>query len=280
MSGALQPAALALGGGAALGWAHIGVVKALLARGVVIDAVAGTSIGAVVAVCVAGDKLGILEDIALSATGLTVLRYLDLHMKGGGMLGGRTIERQLLMHFGQTRLEALTLPCATVAADLITGRTITLREGPLVDAVRASLAIPGIFTPVARDGMLLADGGLVAPVPVEAARLLSRKPVIAVNLQGDYRSRASAIASKAAGPRPPSSLAVSRASLGLLLSTLSQSQLALHPADVVIAPKVGHIDVGDFTKARQLIRIGAEAVTAAWPAIAAVLARHPDLPKN
>jgi len=277
----LAPVALALGGGAALGWAHIGVVRALLARGVVIEAVAGTSIGAVVAVCVAGGKLDMLEEIARAATGMTVLRYLDVHMRGGGMLGGRTIEKQLLAHFGDARIEDLALPCATVAGDLVTGETVVIDRGPLVEAVRASLAIPGIFTPVRRDGRLLADGGLVAPVPVAAARALSARPVIGVNLQGDYRARAAKVAAKARPDSPPpSALAISRASLGLLLTTLSESQLKLHPADAVIAPKVGHVDVGDFTKARELIRIGHEAVADAWPMLAAVLTPHPDLPKK
>jgi NTE family protein len=275
----LPPVALALGGGAALGWAHIGVIKALTARGVTIEAVAGTSIGAVVAVCVAGGKLAVLEDIARKATGLTVLRYLDVHFKGGGMLGGRIIERELLSHFGDMTLEELPMPCATLAADLITGDTVTLRTGPIVEAVRASLAIPGIFTPVRRGEALLADGGLVAPVPVAAARSLSTATVIAVNLQGDYPARARAVTQQPGSKRPPSTLKVSRASLGLLLTTLSRAQLALEPADIVLAPKVGHIDVGDFTRASELIRLGAAAVADAWPTIAAALLPHPDLPK-
>lgn len=262
--------ALALGGGAALGWAHIGVVRTLIERGVRIDAVAGTSIGAVVAACIAADKLDVLEELALSATALTVLRYLDVSFRGG-MLGGRTIERQLRQHFNGLRMEELPLPCATVAADLITGAEVVLRDGPVVEAVRASMAIPGIFKPVMREGRMLADGGLVNPVPVSAARQLSACPVIAVNLQGDYVNRAAAAGfRKAASAARVSALRTTRASLGLLLSSLANHVLAANPADLVITPAIGHIDVGDFTRAGDLIRAGRRATEAAWPQIEAL----------
>lgn len=264
--------ALALGGGAALGWAHIGVVRTLVERGVRIEAVAGTSIGSVVAACLAADKLDALEDLARSATALTVLRYLDVSFRGG-VLGGRTIERQLRRHFGDLRLEELPLPCATVAADLITGTEVVLRDGPVVEAVRASLAIPGIFKPVMRDNRMLADGGLVNPVPVSAARLLSDRPVVAVNLQGDYVNRAAAAGfRRAAGSARISAIRTTRASLGLLLSSLANHVLAANPADVVITPAIGHIEVGDFTRAEELIQAGRRAAEAAWPQISALVA--------
>ncbi|MGK2286934.1 patatin-like phospholipase family protein [Pedomonas sp. V897] len=262
--------ALALGGGAALGWAHIGVVRTLVERGVRIDAVAGTSIGAVVAACLAADKLDALEDLARSATALTVLRYLDVSFRGG-VLGGRTIERQLRRHFGNLRLEDLALPCATVAADLISGAEVVLRDGPVVEAVRASLAIPGIFKPVLRDGRMLADGGLVNPVPVSAARQLSACPVVAVNLQGDYVNRAAAAGfRRAAGTTRISAIRTTRASLGLLLSSLANHVLTANPADVVITPAIGHIEVGDFTRAEELIQAGRRATETAWPQISAL----------
>ncbi|MCH8683811.1 patatin-like phospholipase family protein [Pedomonas mirosovicensis] len=262
--------ALALGGGAALGWAHIGIVRTLVERGVHIDAVAGTSIGAVVAACVAADKLDALEDLARSATALTVLRYLDVGFRGS-MLGGRTIERQLRRHFGDLRLEDLPLPCATVAADLVSGTEVVLRDGPVVEAVRASLAIPGLFKPVVRNDYMLADGGLVNPVPVSAARQLSACPVIAVNLQGDYINRAAATGfRKAAGNARISAIRTTRASLGLLLSSLARHVLAANPADLVITPAIGHIEVGDFTRAEDLIQAGRRAAEDAWPTIEAL----------
>lgn len=264
--------ALALGGGAALGWAHIGVVRTLMERGVRIEAVAGTSIGALVAVCVAAGKLDVLEELARSANAMTMLRYLDLGFRGG-VLGGRAIERELKRHFAHTHLEDLALPCATVAADLLGGTEVVLTTGPVVEAVRASIAIPGIFRPVRRDGQLLADGGLVNPVPVSAVRRLSRAPVVAVNLQGDYLRRAAAIGLAGAGHRA-SALRVTRASLGLLLTALSTHVLTAHPAEVVVTPPVGHVDVGDFTKAEALILAGRTAAEAALPEIAATLRLH------
>jgi NTE family protein len=273
--------ALALGGGAALGWAHIGIVKVLAERGVRIDAVAGTSIGAVVAACVAANHLDVLESIARSANGMTVLRYLDVSFRGG-MLGGKVIERELNRYFKGLALDGLIMPCAICAADLLTGEEVTLTKGSVVEAIRASLAIPGIFTPVKKDGRLLADGGVLRNIPVQAARRLGRDaPVVAVNLQGDYRQRAVAAGLHAEPKtRGPKAVSVTRSSIGLLLATLSSAQLALDPPDLEIAPKVGHIDVGDFTKADELIKLGRDAAEDAWPRLAALVTPHPDVPKK
>jgi NTE family protein len=271
-----RPVALALGGGAALGWAHIGVMHSLMARGVPIAAVAGTSIGAVVAAAVAGNKLAELEDMARSATMRTVLSYLDVSWRGGGgMLGGKVIEKQLKEHFGDRLLEELPIPCATVAADLISGQEVVIRTGPVVQAVRASLAIPGIFTPQMRDGLMLADGGLLNPVPVDVARSLSSAPVVAVNLQGDYLARATAAGLGVEGKRA-TMMRISRTSLGLLLKALSDRSLALNPPDLEIVPAIGGIDVGDFTRASDLIKLGRTAAEDAWPKLAALITKHPD----
>jgi NTE family protein len=263
---------LALGGGAALGWAHIGIVRFLQEHKVPIEGVAGTSIGAVVAVCSASNHMDILESLARSANTLTVLRYLDVSFKGG-VLGGRAIVRELNRYFKGHRLENLITPCAIGAADLLTGEEVTLTRGCVVEAIRASLAIPGIFTPVKKEGMLLADGGVLRNIPVAAARSLSPKvPVIAVNLQGDYRHRALA-AGLHADPKSkgPKAVAITRSSIGLLLATLSSAQLALDPPDLEIAPKIGHIDVGDFTKADELIMLGYESAQEVWPSLSALL---------
>jgi NTE family protein len=271
-----QPIALALGGGAALGWAHLGVLHVLKERGVEIAAVAGTSIGAVVGAALAADKLAELEDMARSATMRTVLAYLDISWRGGGgMLGGKAIEKQLKQHFGDRLLEDLRMPCATVAADLISGDEVVIRTGSVVDAVRASLSLPGIFTPHMRDGQMLSDGGLLNPVPVDVARTLSTAPVVAVNLQGDYPARATNAGIGVEGKRP-SMMRISRTSLGLLLKALSDRSLALNPPDLEIAPALGHIDVGDFTKADALIKIGRTAMETAWPKLAALITQHPD----
>ncbi len=260
--------ALALGGGAGLGWTHIGVLHALRTRGVTIDAVSGTSIGALAAVCLAADRLSVLEELARAVNMREVVRFLDVDPRKGSVLGGRTVRNRLRVHFGEGELQDLFIPCAVVAADLITGAEVAMTRGPVVDAVRASIAIPGIFPPVRRDGRILVDGGVVTPVPVRAVRALSSAPVLGINLQGDYLRR-SAIG------LPPSKrimtpLRVGRAGLSLLLAELARKSLLLDPADLELAPAIGHIDVRNFTRAHELIDIGAATVEAAWPQIAAL----------
>jgi NTE family protein len=276
----LSPITLALGGGAALGWAHIGVVRLLQERGLPISAVSGTSIGAVVGAALAAGKLDVLENLARATNGLTVLRFLDVSFKPGGVLGGKTVEKELTRHFAGLNIEDLPTPFASVAADLISGTEVVMRSGSLVEAVRASLAIPGVFTPVLRDGQILADGGLLNPVPVSAARSLSDAPVVAVNLQGDYLRRAAAAGLSATAAKPANVVKLSRASFYLLLTALTDLKMALHPADVTITPLVGHIETGQFTKADELIQLGREAAIAAWPQIAALATPHPDMPKK
>ncbi len=260
--------ALALGGGAGLGWAHIGVLHALHERGVTIDAVSGTSIGALAAVCLAANRMNVLEDLARAINMREVVRFLDVDPRQGSVLGGRTVRNRLRTHFGHGNLEDLFIPCAVVAADLVTGQEIAMSRGPVVDAVRASIAIPGVFPPVRRDGMILIDGGVVAPVPVRAVRALSASPVLAINLQGDYLRRAE----MALPPdkRIMTPLRVGRAGLSLLLTEMARQSLALHPPDLEVAPAIGHIDVRNFTRAHELIELGAASITENWAKIAAL----------
>lgn len=262
--------ALALGGGAGLGWAHIGVLRALIARGVTIDAVAGTSIGAVAAVCVAADRLDVLEELARSASPRKVMRYLDVDLRRGSLLGGRAVTRELRHHFGHDRLEDLAIPCAVVAADLVSGAAVVMTHGGVVDAVRASIAIPGIFPPLRRGDAILVDGGVVTPVPVAAARALSNAPVLAVNLQGDYVRRAAKGLPERLRILTP--MRVGRAGITLLLAEFARKSLLIDPPDFELALPVGHIHVRNFTKAHELIDIGAAAVAAAWPEIARLTA--------
>ena len=260
--------ALALGGGAGLGWAHIGVLREMKRRGVTIDAVAGTSIGAVAAVCLAADRLGVLEDLARATGGREVMRYVDVDLRRGSLLGGRAVARELIRHFGHAELQDLFVPCAVVAADLVSGREVVLTRGSVVEAVRASIAIPGIFPPLRRSGQVLVDGGVVTPVPVRAVRALSASPVVAVNLQGDYLSRAAK--GLPARLRILTPMRVGRAGISLLLAELARKSLLLDPPDLELALPVGHFHVRNFTKAHELIEIGAAAVDLAWPDIVAL----------
>jgi len=263
--------ALALGGGAGLGWTHIGVLHALKRRGVTIDAVSGTSIGALAAVCLAADRLNVLEDMARAVNMRHIVRFLDVDPRRGSMLGGRTVRNRLRRQFGHDHLEDLFIPVAVVAADLVSGTEVAITRGRIVEAVRASIAIPGVFPPVRTDGRILIDGGVLAPVPVRAVRALSKSPVLAVNLQGDYLRRAEK--GMPPGKRIMTPLRVGRAGLSLMMSHLAAQSLALDPPDLELAPVIGHVDVRNFTRADELIELGDAAVEAAWPAIVALAAR-------
>ena len=267
-----QRLGLALGGGAALGWAHIGVIRGLEENNIHADVVAGTSIGAVVGACLAAGKLDELEDIVRAVRLGDILRFADLNLTRGGILGGRGIENELRRHFGHAQIGDLSKPFAAVATDLITGSGVVIREGPVVQAIRASIALPGIFPPVARGEALLADGGLVDPVPVEACRQLGASRVVAVNVQADYRSRAQRSGLTSGRDLPiAAGVRIARASIGLLLRSLAAARLQVSVPDALIQPRTGHVDVVNFTRARELIFEGRRAAEEALPEIRALL---------
>ena len=176
---------LALGGGAARGFAHIGVVRTLLARGIVPDVVVGTSIGSAVGAAYATGHLDAFEEWARSLQPRNILSYLDIQLNGSGLIGGAKLAAQLTASLGNTLIEDMPFKFASVATEITTGHEIWLTRGRLVDAVRASYALPGIFSPVLVGDRWLVDGALVNPVPVSAARALGAEIVIAVNLNAD-----------------------------------------------------------------------------------------------
>lgn len=180
---------LALGGGSARGWAHIGVIRALEEAGIHPDVVAGCSIGAVVGGCYAAAKLDALAEFALSLTKRRVVGLLDVRLSGSGLIGGDRLRRRLETDLADRRIEGLPVRFASVATELGTGHEVWLTRGGLVEAVRASYALPGIFPPVPLDGRLLMDGTLVNPVPVTLARAMGADLVICVNLNCDPRVR-------------------------------------------------------------------------------------------
>lgn len=180
---------LALGSGSARGWAHIGVIRALASHGCAPDIVCGASIGAVVGAYYAAGKLDKFEHWARELNRLSILRMADLRVGSGGLLAGDRLKNMLRKDFGRTRIEDLPKPFIAVATDMATGNEIWLQEGDLVDALRASMAMPGILVPEKIGGRLLLDGGLVNPVPVSACRQLGAEVVVAVNLNGDRLGR-------------------------------------------------------------------------------------------
>ncbi|RKE36733.1 NTE family protein [Paraburkholderia sp. BL23I1N1] len=175
---------LVLGGGAARGWAHIGAIRALHDAGIKPDVVCGTSIGALVGAVYANGDLDWLEEWVSKLTWQTVVRLLDLRFSGG-LLGGRKVIQIFADKFDGRSIAQLNMPFAAVATELDSGRESWLQDGSVVDAVRASIAIPGIFTPVFYNGVWLVDGGLSNPVPVSVARGMRADCVIAVDLNND-----------------------------------------------------------------------------------------------
>jgi len=177
---------LALGSGAARGWAHIGVIRELAKLGIKPDVIAGSSVGGVVGGACASGNLDEFESWITSLGKVDIIRLLDAKMTGGGFLKGSSLMGAIEESIGDPNIEDLGIPFACVATELGTGREIWLEDGSLLDACRASIALPGLFAPCRRsDDILLVDGGLVNPVPVSLARAMGADFVIAVNLNGD-----------------------------------------------------------------------------------------------
>lgn len=284
---------LALGGGAARGFAHIGVLRVLAEHGIEPDIVVGTSIGAVVGGCYAHGKLPEFETWARGLTTRGVLSYLDVSLGGSGLIGGDRLASRLEETFGDTQIEDLPKRYACIATELGTGHEIWLTHGRIVDAARASYALPGIFTPVRLGGRWLVDGALVNPVPVSAARALGARLVIAVNLNSDLLGRGGTIANH--GPneederllhqmrarpeglrrilspefllkrqlvgsrRSPNITSVMGDAFNIMQDRVTRSRLAGDPPDVMISPRLGKVGLFEFHRAREAIDIGSQA---------------------
>lgn len=211
------------------GWAHIGVLRELEATGIAIEALAGTSIGGVVSIAFACGRLEILEDLAYSASSMrSMLRYLSPNWHPGSVLSGNAIAKLVEEHLGDLTFESLSIPTAVVAADLVSGEAVVLNSGPVGDAIHATIAPPGIFQPIVRNGQILSDGGAVMPVPVVPARTTAALMT----------------------------LSVVRCATGLMLSKLARLSLDCDPPDFELQLPVGHVDTSNFTRAEGLIEIG------------------------
>lgn len=183
---------LALGSGSARGWAHIGVIRALADAGIEVKCIAGTSIGSLVGAAFALNKIDVLEAFARQLDWKQIVLFLDVTFPRSGLIDGEKITDFFRSHVREMKIEELPLPYCAVAADLSTGREVILNEGDLIEAIRASISVPGIFTPLKKNGGFLVDGGLVNPVPVSAARNKGADYVIAVDLNHDIFDKKSA----------------------------------------------------------------------------------------
>ncbi|MDW8336648.1 MAG: patatin-like phospholipase family protein [Tepidimonas sp.] len=285
---------LALGSGAARGWAHIGVLRVLQEAGLEPDIVCGTSIGALVGAAYAAGELDRLEPWVRSLGWRQVVGLIDLRLDGG-LIEGDKLEAFFRSRFVDGGIEALPKPLGCVATELATGREVWLRSGPVIDAVRASIAIPGVFTPAVVEGRLLVDGGLVNPVPVSLARAMGADFVIAVDLNWDLMRRRQRIAGRtrgnsrqgllqgvwqrlrgdaapaeadpaqAAEAERPSLLDVLTTSMAIVQWRITQSRLAGEPADVVIRPALADLAAMDFHRGAAAIAAGRKAAEQALP---------------
>lgn len=286
---------LALGGGVARGWAHIGVIRALKDIGIEPDIVCGTSVGALVGGSYLAGHLDALEAWTRSLNRRRILGYLDLLSGSGGFLGGKRLIKEMERYFGETRIEDLPRRFVAVCTELATGHEIWLQSGNLTNAIRASYALPGVFTPMKVDDRWLIDGALVNPVPVSVCRALGARLVLAVTLSGDSFGKSNLQEGEriaegdddngnggpmwntlspqrllmrqlfGTGQSAPGIGTVMLGALNIVMDRLSRSRMAGDPPDVLIAPRVGHVSLLDFDKADELVRLGREAVLTATP---------------
>jgi NTE family protein len=277
---------LALGSGASRGWSHIGVINTLLQEGIEPDVVCGTSVGAMIGASYLAGNLDKLEKWVLGSTRADVLRFFDIRFSHAGLVDADRLSRFLHSYVaeGGVHIEDLPKKYAAVSTNLDTGREVWFSEGGVADAVRASMAMPGLFPPVHHDHAWLVDGGLVNPVPIATCRALGAEVVIAVNLNSDIigkrttRATAAAPASKnkllanlkrtaieyssaifpnnAKDDDAPGLYYAIANSINIVQDQVTRSRLAGDPADVLISPKLAHIGMLEFHRAKEAIEEG------------------------
>ena len=277
---------LALGSGASRGWSHIGVIKALLREGIEPDVICGTSVGAIIGGSYVAGNLEKLEQWVLSSTRTDVLRFFDINLSQSGFVDTERLSWFLHNYVAaeDQRIEDMPKKYAAVSTNLDTGREVWLTEGRLADAVRASMALPGLFPAIRHDERWLVDGGLVNPVPVSVCRALGADVVIAVNLNSgiigktndetpeatptDDRGIFSSIRQQAREysssifpnhddrDEAPGLFHAIANSVNIFQDRITRSRLAGDPADVLLSPKLAHIGMLEFHRAAEAITEG------------------------
>lgn len=295
---------LALGSGLARGFAHIGVIRALERHGIKPSIVSGTSIGALVGGCYLAGKLDEFEAWAMGLNRRKVFTYLDFRVRSAGLIGGNRLVKLLEEHFSDMIVEDLPHPFVSIASDLVTGHEVWLRKGNFIDAMRASFALPGVFPPVEINHRKLVDGALVNPVPVSPCQALGARLTIAVDLNADLIGKAAkpgqgyqtvagfdvfndrdvsqedqkTIFGGSMAKRifrrednNPSLFGVMISALTIIQDRVTRSRLAGDPPDVHIKPRIGHIGLMEFEKAKEMIEEGEAAVERSMPEIKAAV---------
>lgn len=296
---------LALGSGSARGWSHIGVLRALTEAGVQVDCVSGTSIGALVGAVYTAGKINVLETWVRQLEWKQILSFMDVVLPKSGLIDGRKIADFVRQHIQVENIEELPISFGAVATDLRMGQEVVLRKGDIIEAVRASISLPGIFTPVEKDHAFLIDGGLVNPLPVSAARDMGADFVIAVDLNSDSMPRKRPRPSTAGIRRglgvgedhplalslrekisaldlsvvmqirtwlerdsSPDIFEVLLTSIRIMQTQITRSNLKSDPPDLLIQPNLGHINLMEFHRAEEAIAEGyraAKSQLADWP---------------
>lgn len=296
--------ALALGSGGARGYGHIGIIEEIESRGWEIVGVAGTSMGAIVGGLYVAGGMEAYRDWAVELGKRDVMRLLDPALGGAGIMRASKVMSKVKEYVGDLRIEDARMPYTAVAVDLVTQREVWFTSGPMVPAMRASMAIPTVFTPLARDGMVLADGGLLNPVPVAPLASVHADAIIAVNLSGPSQTTAYAREEVFTGIKLPkvrfpnipqmiepalralvpafgrrsdgipvkthglgmNTLDVMDRSLNLMQNTIRRYRLAGFPPDVLINIPLDACGTLDFHRARELVEVGRERASLALDA--------------
>ncbi len=294
---ALRPKlGLALGSGSARGWAHVGVLRALVKQGFAPDFIAGCSIGALVGAAFAAGRIDPLEAWVRSLDRKRVFGLLDIGWGGGLIKGERIIDffREQIVKCG---FADLPIQFAVVATDFASGQEVWLRKGRVAEAVQASIAVPGLFRPVLREGHYLMDGSLVNPIPVSLCRAMGADIVIAVDLGSDLvgrRNRENHRQQEAQSDRrplisrllprhgdelepqedpaaPPSLLETVMGALDIMQVRIARNRLAGEPPEVLLTPRLGHLGLFDYHRADEAIAEGRDAVERMLPALRSAL---------
>ena len=281
-SGGKPVVGLALGSGSARGWAHIGVIQALEEMGIEPQVVAGTSVGAIVGGAYVTGTLKPFAEWVQNLTVKDVVGLLDISFSGG-VVKGEKLFGFFREHHENPEIEKLDKKLVTVATDMKTGREIWITKGPMLDAARASCALPGLFSPFNLQGRWMLDGGLVNPVPVSAARAMGADIVIAVNLNAQLvgghlaRDARSQVEGEEGSDEErsiwhkvmnyfsteegedPGFFDVVASSINIMQDRITRSRMAGEPPDIHITPKLSHIGLMDFDRAEESIAEGVEA---------------------
>jgi len=300
---------LALGSGSARGWSHIGVIQELAEIGIVPEIVSGSSIGAVVGAAYASNQLDLLDSWARSLTWKEILSYIDLSIMGGGFIEGEKLSELAKGYIKDDLIESLPHQLGMVATELDTGREVWFQKGSIHDALRASIALPGMFTPVKINGKWMVDGGLSNPVPVSLCRAMGADVVIAVNLNGDivgkhYRSdkkditsnknksndyalweRVSSQFKNSLNERKDNFLSqlfgdsldapglfdVLSGSINIMQDRITRSRMAGDPPEIILVPRLSELGLMEFDQAEKAIKEGRACVRRMRPALEQLL---------